>query len=49
MEKRDPQYVVEFATAAGCLKHSVPGDYHVGTRAEIETLMSGDGSPRVQR
>jgi len=45
----DPQYVIDFATASGALKHTVPGDYHVGTRAEVETLLGGDGSPRVQR
>ena len=49
MSKRDPQYVVEFAAAAGCLKHSVPGDYLVASREEIETLMGGDGTGRVQR
>jgi len=45
----DRQRALEFAVAASCLKHSVPGDYNrVGVR-DVETLMGGDGSGRVQR
>ena len=40
---------ITFATAAGCLAHSVEGDYNYSTRAEIETLMQGDGGGRVSR
>jgi 2-dehydro-3-deoxygluconokinase len=40
---------VAFAAAAGCLAHSIEGDYHYSTRAEIEALMSGDDSGRVKR
>jgi len=40
---------LEFAVAASCLKHSVPGDFNRVTVAEVEKLMSGDGSGRVQR
>jgi 2-dehydro-3-deoxygluconokinase len=44
-----PQQVIDFAVAASCLKHSIPGDYNrVGLR-EVETLLGGDGSGRVQR
>ena len=44
-----PQEVIEFATAASCLKHSIEGDAnHVGV-AEIQALCGGDGSGRVQR
>ena len=39
----------EFAAAASCLKHTLPGDFnHVGV-AEVLNLVSGDGSGRVQR
>lgn len=47
--KRGPQEVVEFAAAASCLKHSIFGDYNRVGRNEIEALLSGDGSGRVQR
>lgn len=44
-----PQQVIEFAVAASCLKHTIPGDYNrVGLR-EVEALIGGDGSGRVQR
>ncbi|HRH96782.1 MAG TPA: PfkB family carbohydrate kinase, partial [Prosthecobacter sp.] len=40
---------VAFATAAGCLAHSIEGDYNYSTREEIEALMQGDGGGRVSR
>lgn len=40
---------LELATAAGCLKHSVSGDFSRSTLAEVEALMHGAGSGRVQR
>ncbi len=40
---------VEFAAAASCLKHSVPGDFALLSLAEIEALVAGDASGRVQR
>ncbi|HEY0810877.1 MAG TPA: PfkB family carbohydrate kinase, partial [Longimicrobiales bacterium] len=40
---------LEFATAASCLKHSIVGDYNRVTVAEVEDLMKGGGSGRVQR
>jgi hypothetical protein len=36
-------------TAASCLEHAVPGDYNRVSVAEVEALMGGDGSGRVQR
>ena len=43
------QTSLNFAVAASCLKHSVPGDYNrVGT-AEVKRLAKGEGSGRVQR
>lgn len=40
---------LEFAVAASCLKHSIEGDHNHVTVGEVKTLMSGDGSGRVQR
>lgn len=45
----DHQTALEFAAAASCLKHSIDGDFNRVTAAEVETLMGGDGSGRVQR
>jgi 2-dehydro-3-deoxygluconokinase len=45
----DDAKALEFATAAGCLKHSVPGDFNVMSLADVERLVQGDGSGRVQR
>ena len=48
-EGRSPKYALEFAVAASALKHSINGDFNLVTPAEVETLMNGDGSGRVQR
>jgi len=40
---------LEFAVAASCLKHSIPGDYNQVSVAEVERLAGGDASGRVQR
>jgi 2-dehydro-3-deoxygluconokinase len=40
---------LDFAIAAGCLKHSVPGDLNRVTLAEVDALVAGDASGRVQR
>lgn len=45
----DRQLALEFAVAASCLKHTVPGDYNRVSVKEVESLMGGDGSGRVQR
>ena len=44
-----PSYAVEFAAAASCLKHTVEGDFNCVGVSEVEALMAGDGSGRVQR
>lgn len=38
-----------FATAAGVLKHSIPGDFSRVTAAEVESLVRGQAAERVQR
>jgi len=45
----DPQSCVEWATAASCLKHSIPGDFNLVSEKEVEALLAGDASGRVQR
>ncbi len=45
----DKQQALEFAVAASCLKHSILGDFNRVSVSEVETLMKGDGSGRVQR
>ena len=44
-----PHRAIEFAVAASCLKHSIEGDFNHVTVAEVERLIGGDGSGRVQR
>ena len=48
-EYADPQTAIRFAVAASCLKHTISGDYNYTSRSEVETLMKGSGSGRVQR
>jgi 2-dehydro-3-deoxygluconokinase len=45
----DDQRALEFATAASCLKHSIPGDFNRVSVSEVESLMKGEASGRVQR
>ncbi len=45
----DRQACVDFAVAASCLKHSIPGDFNLVSLEEIEALLAGDSSGRVQR
>jgi 2-dehydro-3-deoxygluconokinase len=46
---RESAGAVEFAAAAGALKHSIEGDYNMVSSEEVEKLLAGDGSGRVQR
>ncbi len=43
------QESLEFAVAASCLKHSIIGDFNRVSVADVESLMKGGGSGRVQR
>jgi 2-dehydro-3-deoxygluconokinase len=43
------QDALEFAVAASCLKHSIPGDFNRFTKDEVLALVKGGGSGRVQR
>lgn len=45
----DAQQGLEFAVAASCLKHSILGDFNRVSVSDVEKLMGGDGTGRVQR
>ena len=45
----DMQKSLEFAVAASCLKHTIEGDANHVSISEVESLMGGDASGRVQR
>ena len=46
---KDTRYAIEFAVAASALKHTIFGDFNLVSIEEVEALMGGDGSGRVQR
>jgi 2-dehydro-3-deoxygluconokinase len=43
------QESLEFAAAASCLKHSIPGDMNLCSVEEVRLLMAGSGSGRIER
>ncbi|MFN0166800.1 MAG: PfkB family carbohydrate kinase [Bryobacteraceae bacterium] len=43
------QEALEFAVAASCLKHSIPGDFNRFSADEVRSLIKSGGSGRVQR
>lgn len=43
------QDAADFAAAASALKHTIYGDYNRVSLGDVQTLMGGDGSGRVQR
>lgn len=45
----DERQALEFAVAASCLKHTISGDFNRVSAPEVEALMKGSGSGRVQR
>jgi 2-dehydro-3-deoxygluconokinase len=45
----DDQKALNFAVAASCLKHTIPGDFNLVSVDEVEKLMGGDSSGRVSR
>ncbi len=49
LQKSSTSSSISFAAAAGCLAHSIEGDYNYSTRTEIEAVMQGDGGGRVSR
>jgi len=45
----DDARALEFAAAASCLKHSILGDFNRVSVSEVEALVAGEASGRVQR
>lgn len=46
---RPAREALEFAVAAACLKHTIPGDFNAVSVAEVENLVRSSGSGRVER
>lgn len=40
---------LDFAAAASCLKHSIPGDFNLARKEEVESLMKGNATGRILR
>ncbi|MEW6654342.1 MAG: sugar kinase [Bacteroidota bacterium] len=49
LSKTNTKEALEFAVAASCLKHSIPGDFNLVSIDEIEKLVKSGGSGRVER
>lgn len=49
LENENSRKALEFAVAASCLKHTIPGDANLATREEVEALAEGAGHGGVSR
>lgn len=49
VDGKDFKAALEYGVAASALKHTIPGDFNLVSRKEVETLAGGDASGRVQR
>ena len=49
VDGKDFKQALEYGVAASSLKHTIPGDFNLVTRADVDALAGGDGSGRVQR
>ena len=49
VDGKDFKQALEYGVAASALKHTIPGDFNLVTRADVDSLAGGDGSGRVQR
>lgn len=45
----DSKQGLEFAVGASCLKQTIPGDFNLVSVEEVQKLIKGDGSGRVER
>jgi len=45
----EPRQALEYAVALSCLKHSMSGDFALIEPGEVQKLLGGDASGRVQR
>jgi 2-dehydro-3-deoxygluconokinase len=44
-----PKAAIEFAMAAGAIKHSVPGDILLCSLEEVKELAAGEGGGKIKR
>lgn len=49
LTKTNTSDALEFAVAASCLKQTIPGDFNLVSVEEVEKLVAGQGSGRVER
>src|SRR6056297_3045828 len=49
LNKKNTKDALEFAVAASCLKHTIPGDFNLVSAEEVEKLIESGGSGRVER
>lgn len=49
LDGKSPAAALDFGVAASALKHTIKGDYNHMSREEVEVLVGGDTSGRVQR
>ncbi|MEX2395673.1 MAG: PfkB family carbohydrate kinase, partial [Balneolales bacterium] len=45
----DSREALEYAVAASCLKQTIPGDFNLVRKEEVQSLAKGGGSGRVER
>jgi 2-dehydro-3-deoxygluconokinase len=46
---QDLPQALDFAVAASCIKHTIPGDFNLASKADVINLVKGNVSGRVQR
>lgn len=49
LDGKSMEQALEYAVAASALKHTIPGDLNLVSRADVDALVGGDASGRVQR
>ncbi len=49
LTKENSKDALEYAVAASCLKHTIPGDFNLVSIDEVEKLIKSGGSGRVER
>lgn len=49
MNQFDSQHTIEYAAAASCLKQTMEMDFSLSTAEEVEKLVGGNGTGRVER
>ena len=42
VDGKDYKSALEYAVAASALKHTIPGDFNLVTRADVDNLAGGD-------